>query len=399
MRYNLARAVGWKGARPGRATPRPCSKGTSVITPKDLVNLPVIKDVVVLASADAVRHRTVKEIAVMDAEPLTGDYDSFYPGDAVFTSLGFSGGDSALIDEALVCLINRDVACIFIKGSIPYEPSERVVAASRRRRVPLIRYGAGLLEQIITDARGALAEDAQASRIEEQLRQLVDMRAACEVRRRFMDVTGLTGSRVQAAFFVDEGDPLALSASRAQLSKNLSKVDPCLVVRFGEGLLALLVADDLDSLEASDIEVLTAGFGGHCAAGLSEVLGADWVDGAILEALGCGEAAKRMGRSVVSWDMLGPDAFRIARQNGRLFERACAAGLDRLGASDAETGSNLFESMRVYVACGGDVNAAAERLCQHPNSVRNRVNRARAVLAMEDATDKQLFAYLSMIFL
>lgn len=55
--------------------------------------------------------------------------------------------------------------------------------------------------------------------------------------------------------------------------------------------------------------------------------------------------------------------------------------------------------MRVYVACGGDVNAAAERLCQHPNSVRNRVNRARAVLAMEDATDKQLFAYLSMIFL
>ena len=67
--------------------------------------------------------------------------------------------------------------------------------------------------------------------------------------------------------------------------------------------------------------------------------------------------------------------------------------------ADAEAGSNLVESLRVYVACGGDANAAAERLCQHPNSVRNRVNRARAVLAMEDATDKQLFAYLSMIFL
>ena len=61
--------------------------------------------------------------------------------------------------------------------------------------------------------------------------------------------------------------------------------------------------------------------------------------------------------------------------------------------------ANLVESLRVYVACGGDANAAAERLCQHPNSVRNLVNRARAVLAMEDATDKQLFAYLSMIFL
>ena len=88
----------------------------------------------------------------------------------------------------------------------------------------------------------------------------------------------------------------------------------------------------------------------------------------------------------------------IARRAG-LRERAGAGSLDRLAASDAEAGSNLVESLRVYVACGGDANAAAERLCQHPNSVRNRVNRARAVLAMEDATDKQLFAYLSMIFL
>lgn len=32
----------------------------------------------------------------MDAEPLTGDYDSFYPGDAVFTSLGFSGAIAPL---------------------------------------------------------------------------------------------------------------------------------------------------------------------------------------------------------------------------------------------------------------------------------------------------------------
>ena len=163
--------------------------------------------------------------------------------------------------------------------------------------------------------------------------------------------------------------------------------------------MALLVADDFESLEAGDIEVLIAGFGGHCAAGLSEVFGTDWADGAIVEALGCGEAAKRMGHSAVSWDMLGPDAFRVARLNGWLLERACAASLDRLAASDAEAGSNLVESLRVYVACGGDANAAAERLCQHPNSVRNRVNRARAVLAMEDATDKQLFAYLSMIFL
>lgn len=371
-----------------------------MITPKDLANLSVIEDVVVLASADAVRRRAVKEIAVMDAEPLTGDYDSFYPGDAVFTSLGFSGGDSALIDEALACLISRDVACIFIKGSIPYEPSERVVAASRRRSVPLIRYESGLLEQIITDARAALAEDARADRLEEQIRHLMALRSTGDVRRCFAEITGLSGSRVQvAAFFADEGDPLVLAALKAQLSQGLARKTPCIVARFGTGLVALIAADGLAPLAAKDIEALTASFGGRCAAGLSEVLSADAADLAIAEALGCCEAAQDANHPVATWATLGPDTFHVARRDGRLLERACAAGLARLAACDEETGSDLVKSMRAYVECGGDATLAAERLCQHPNSVRNRVNRARAVLAMEDATDKQLFAYLSMIFL
>lgn len=336
----------------------------------------------------------------MDAEPLTGDYDAFYPGDAVFTSLGFSGGDGALIDEALVCLINRDVAGVFIKGSIPYEPSERVIAASHRRNVPLIRYESGLLEQIITDARAALAEDARADQLEERIRHLMAVRSTGDVRRCFAEATGFSGSLVQAAAFAaDGGDPLVLSALRAQLSQGIARTAPCVVARFGKGLLALVAADGLVPFAIGDIEALTAGFGGRCAAGLSEALSADAADLAIAEALGCCEAAQDAGRPVAAWGTLGLGTFSIARRNSLLLERACAAGLARLAACDEETGSNLVESMRVYVECGGETALAAERLCQHPNSMRNRLNRARTVLAMEKATDKQLFAYLAMLYL
>lgn len=371
-----------------------------MITPKDIAALPVVSGARILAASEAAGRRAVREIAVMDVEPLTGDYDVFFPGDAVFTSLGFSGGEGAIIDEALVSLISRDVACIFIKDSLPYEPSERVVAASRRRSVPLIRYESGLLEQIITDARATLAEDARADRLEEELRRLMALRDTGDVRHGFVEVTGLSGALVQAAaFFADEGDPLVLSALKTQLTQGFARMAPCVVARFGKGLLALVAADDLVPLTVKDVEGLTAGFGGRCAAGLSEVLGADEADSVIGEALGCCEIAQSAGRPVMAWGALGPEAFRIARRNNLLLGRACAAGLGRLAACDEEAGSNLVESLQVYVTCGGDVNATAARLCQHPNSVRNRVSRARAVLSMEDATDKQLFAYLAMLYL
>ena len=123
-------------------------------------------------------------------------------------------------------------------------------------------------------------------------------------------------------------------------------------------LLALLVADDFESLEAGDIEVLIPpALEGIARLGFPEVFGTDWADGAIVEALGCGEAAKRMGRSAVSWDRLGADAFRCCPTK-RLAARApaCAAGLDRLAASDAE--ARLQSSSR---ACGSTWLAAVTR--------------------------------------
>ncbi|MCQ4882196.1 helix-turn-helix domain-containing protein, partial [Alistipes onderdonkii] len=47
----------------------------------------------------------------------------------------------------------------------------------------------------------------------------------------------------------------------------------------------------------------------------------------------------------------------------------------------------------------GDVRAAAEALHQHPNTVRYRLRRAKAVLDMPDAPDREFAFLLGLVFL
>ena len=61
----------------------------------DLCALASISGIEVLSGAGATSRRPVREVAIMDDEPLTGSYDVFHPGDAVFASLSFCGGDVA----------------------------------------------------------------------------------------------------------------------------------------------------------------------------------------------------------------------------------------------------------------------------------------------------------------
>ena len=60
-----------------------------------------------------------------------------------------------------------------------------------------------------------------------------------------------------------------------------------------------------------------------------------------------------------------------------------------------KTTDELVGLARAY----GDVRAAAEALHQHPNTVRYRLRRAKAVLGMPDAPDREFAFLLGLVFL
>ena len=376
-------------------------KGIAMIDVKDMTTLSTLGALVPLSVHREWLDRPVREVAVMDAEPLTGDYQAFVPGDAVFTSLGFSGGREEVVDEAIRALFQRDIACVFVKDTLPYTPSEAVVAESRRRCIPLYRYGSGLIEQIISEARALIAEDAREDRLESVVRALMDTPDGESARRALREVLPAEGGFVQAAMLsLGEGGKLVASAFKSHLSTVLDSVPARLIARFEEGIMVLLSgSDDGQLFSEGEAASLVAGFGSRSYVGLSEVLPSDLVPTALVEARAACRQAEADGVTEKPWTRMGRAGFQAVVASSALGQRACAAGLGQLAAWDEAHKGDLVASMAAYVDCGGDINQTAAMLCQHPNSLRNRLANARKALSMDAATDKELFAYLSMLYL
>ena len=83
----------------------------------------------------------------------------------------------------------------------------------------------------------------------------------------------------------------------------------------------------------------------------------------------------------------------------RLFGRTAAFHRALLEEYDAENDAELAPTAEALARAYGDVRAAAEQLHQHPNTVRYRLRKAKAVLGMPDAPDREFAFLLGLIFL
>ena len=61
-----------------------------VVTVKDVLNLGICEDIWLAAPCEGCEERLVTGAGILDFEPFWGDYDSFTPGEFIFTSLGFA---------------------------------------------------------------------------------------------------------------------------------------------------------------------------------------------------------------------------------------------------------------------------------------------------------------------
>ena len=381
-----------------------------MVTVKDILDLPVFDNVRLAAPCEDYLDRPVINCGTLDGEAFFHDYGLFVPGEFIFTSLGFAQLLPDLAEEAIVALIERNVAALAIKPYALKELPERARQASIERGVPVFFYDGRYMERILASAMALIDADAADSGRSKLIDELLAPSDERQVGSLIYQIAGLNGATVQCLAIRPPSDDGALLGA---LLGNVRQTLDEYAGRFEEvqGAFACLydqVILGFVSFKRPPQSVITISEANlaqrivqagpmHC--GLSQELPLGEGDLAIRQALAALQTACARQTPTVRFTALRYDAFQAAARTDRMFSRTAQLVAALLREYDDAHGTSLLPTAEAFAWARGDVRATAEALFQHPNTVRYRIGRMKEVLNMPESTDREMAELLSFMVL
>lgn len=381
-----------------------------MITVGDVLNMRAFDRIWLAAPCEGAAAREVVGVGTLDHEPFTGAYDLFKQDEFIFTTLGLAAMHPDLAEEALLALIERDVAAIAVKPVVLKALPEKVAAASAARGVPVFFYEGRYMERVIADLMNALDDDAA----EWERNHLIDSILAPSdeqaVRSTFFAIAGVTGATIQCmAIRAVTDDDASLRALQGVVEKVLTgygerwdDVERTFVCRY-RGMLLGFVSfkrPPLKAIAISDADLAKCiATAGPLLCGISQEVSLGEGDLAVRQAMAALRTAEAEDAGIVRWTTLRFDAFRAAARSDRLYARAADLLRSLLFDYDAEHSSDLGVTAEAFASSFGEVSRTAEALFQHPNTVRYRLKKIKEVLDVQDLTDRELAALLALTYL
>lgn len=379
-----------------------------MITVDDVLRLPAFEEVELVAPVENAGSQRIYNVGILDCPPSINGYSAYMPGEFILTNLGFCYDDSKLSDESLIAMIERRVAAIAVKNV--YSPcfTEAVAEASMRVGVPVYTYSGAYHERVAFEALDLLRKDLAASDKSDAIDALLEGRTKEDVRREVNKLAGLTGAAVRClAISAEKDDRCSLYAIQDTLNdfleafqKENEDVESATSFCYHNALLAFIsykTRDGDEDLQGAIWRALSGIGVMHCGVGDLVPLGEANIS--VRQAVTLLAEAHVRDKKVLRWPDLGFDAFGFAARANPLFAHTVRDFKSKIEERDRNKGSELVETARAFVHEAGDISGAAAYIHQHPNTVRYRLKRVRSLLKMEDATDRELLMFLTVLFL
>lgn len=379
-----------------------------MITVADILALPAFEQVELLAPVRSAGERRVYNVGIMDCPPSIRHYDNYYPDEFILTNLGFCPNDADAGDEALIAMIERRVAAIAIKRVYRPAFSGRVAEASLRMGVPCFLYSGAYHEEVTYQALNLLHRDEEAQDKSEAVDALLAGRSSTEKRRDMYELAGLTGTTMRCiAVSAKEDDRCSLYAVQDSLNDHLEAfcqrfddVEAAVAVRYHDSLLALASykARTARGELLPDLENAIEGIG-PARYGVGDLVSLGSTDISIRQAVMLLSIAQARRVRRLEWTDLGFEAFALAARVSPLFDHTATECRRVLDEYDAAHGAELVSTAKAFVRSLGEAQIAAKAVHQHPNTVRYRLRRVRELLRMEEASDRELLMFLTLMLI
>ncbi|WP_165062640.1 MULTISPECIES: PucR family transcriptional regulator [unclassified Adlercreutzia] len=381
-----------------------------MITVADILALPAFHKWDLLGGSFLLSQRKVWNMGIVDAAVAEDAYSDYRPGEFIVSNLGFARDNYELAERSLCAMLSRDLAAMAIRNVYGIPITDAIKKASNKSGTPLIVYEGEYYEQIIFQGMKLLERDKIDSDIARLIDGLLQSRTPESIREVFYQAIKASGSTVQCAVLRPiNGDEASLYAQIDELvgvttfiKREWERVETASVFRYHDCAIVLVTYNRPPAAfsiqtESEFMQLLQPH--GRLVGGISEELPLSEGDLAVREAFAALENAKPGKQPIVRWAAMGVSAFKKAAQSDRLISSTCELYKQMLQDQDEKSDSNLLGTAEAFAAARGDVRATAEALFQHRNTVRYRLHKLKAVLNMEDASDRELAYFLMLVFL
>lgn len=365
---------------------------------KELYRLENLKNLRLIAGQEGL-ERMVTAAVLLEYDSSRMELPDFYRGDLVVTTLAYARGDSMLVANSLLALMNQGIAGLLVKTAYFTELPASVVNMANKLGTPLFLFDETYIEEVILEVTELIRGKRHFSGYEQELDALMRGTLTPEQTRekvRRIDPAGSKAYRI-CALYPSERLNVLEEKLYAVLSTDEALAQKFVCMEWRQMLLLVVHEDDPPRKCAAvqaDIQAMLAlaqispvalSMGGSERITDPALFGT-----ALNEAVYAAKAARLTGRGAMCGQELGLYAYLYPMSENAFVCNRCRNQLQRIREYDAQNHTSLEQTARAYVTERMEIAATAKALFQHPNTVRYRLAKIQKLMELEN--DDALFA-------
>lgn len=360
-----------------------------MIRMKELFRLQNLKRLRLIAGQEGL-ERTVTAAVLLEYDSSRMQLPDFYRGDLVVTTLAYARGDSQLVANSLLALMNQGIAGLLVKTAYFSELPQSVVGLANRLGIPLFLFDETYIEEVILEVTELIRGKRHFAGYEQELDALMRGVLTAEQTKekvQRIDPTG-TGAYRICALYPKERMQALEERLYALLADDEALAQRCICMAWRRMLIVLLHEEDGGTDGRGMLTALLTRAGVEWEglyAGVSEQRTEQAAFGEALgEAVYAARTARLTDKPVLCAHELGLYAYLLPMSENTFVCNQCRRQLQGIREYDNQNRTSLEQTARVYVQENMEIAATAKALFQHPNTVRYRLTKIQKLMNIED---------------
>ena len=365
---------------------------------KELFRLENLKRLRLVAGQEGI-ERMVTAAVLLEYDSSRMELPDFYRGDLVVTTLAYARGDSMLVANSLLALLNQGIAGLLVKTAYFSELPQSVVSMADKLGTPLFLFDETYIEEVILEVTELIRGKRHFAGYEQELDALMRGTLTAEQTKekvQRIDPTGAKAYRL-CALYPRERLNVLEDKLYALLSSDEELAFRCICMEWRRMLIMLMHEDGQEAdcaAAGADVQAMLARAKiqpSDLYLGVSDRMTDQALFGTALnEAVYAAKAARLTDRGTVSASELGLYGYLFPMSENPFVCGQCRRQLQRIREYDAQNHTSLEQTARLYVETRMEIAATAKALFQHPNTVRYRLTKIQKLMGLEN--DDALFA-------